>query len=252
MKRFAVTVLCLFTMCALAGAQTPMTVAGTWQMEAPQTGFIVLKVDGEAVNGTVSAAATDAGTAITEGMVRGDTIAFSVQFPNGGRTVKFNGTIEGDAIRFRREVVVPKGAAPGGNAILGANGPSDFTVYRLIETSVWRGTVRNAPTPRNQNPNPNPRAVTLSAKKAPSPHWRWTGTKTVEIRMFTIVNQGLELLAHEVTGDQLAFSYKQGGDVIKCRLARQTAGPFQGTCQSDGGNQSLFIDLTPPASAAAN
>ena len=154
MKRLVITVVCLFTTGALTGAQAPPTAAGTWQMEAPQTGFIVLKIDGDTVSGTVAAAATDSGTTITEGTVRANTIAFSVQFPNGGRTVKFNGTIEGDAIRFMREVIVPKGAAAGGNAILGANGPSDFTVYRLIETSVWTGTVRNAPTPRNQNPNP--------------------------------------------------------------------------------------------------
>jgi hypothetical protein len=229
----------------------PTGANGTWQSDVAPNPTLVLKVEGTRVTGTVAPTATAAGTELTEGSIDGNTLVLKVQFPNNGRTVTFNGTLDGDEIRFTREVVVPKGADPGGNAILGVKGPSDFRVYRIIESSRWTGTARNAPTPRNPSPAPNPRVIGLTARKTTSPHWRWSPSKHLELRTFSLVNQSFELTSYELEGDRLQFSYTQGQNQVTCRLTRQPQGRYEGTCQADGGRLALLVDLAPPEAADA-
>jgi hypothetical protein len=85
------------------------------------------------LTGTVNISGSAVQT-IADGKVDGDAVSFRVQFPDGGRTVTFTGKVDGDEIVFSREVVVPPGANPGGNGILGDGGPATFTVYRVTQT----------------------------------------------------------------------------------------------------------------------
>lgn len=233
--------------CALTHAQTaPGGPAGTWQGDGVPVS-VVLKATASTVTGTVAQGAA-AGTEISDGMIEGNVITFKVQFPNGGRTVMFTGKLDGDSIAFTREVKVPEGAAGGGGGILGANGPSDFTVSRLMTASMWSGTIRNAPSARNPDPMPNPRPVNLGTKKVPAPHWLWRGgEKQLEVRTFTLPMGTFDLSLFQLEGDKLTFSYTRPGpgDEVTCKLARQPEGRFSGTCLLGGGNSQL-IDLTPP------
>jgi hypothetical protein len=239
--------LLLAIMAPHAYAQTePTGATGTWQSDVAPNPTMVLKVSGNTVTGTISTNATAAGVDITEGSIDGNTIVLKVQAANNGRTVTFTGTLDGDEIKFTREVVVPKGADPGGNAILGAGGPPDLRVYRIIEASRWTGTARNAPTPRNPNPQPNPRPIGLAAKKTTSPHWRWSTAKHLEVRTFSLANQMFELTSYELDAERLQFTFNQNQNVVTCRLTSRPKGPYEGTCAGDGGGMSLLVELTPP------
>jgi len=219
--------------------------AGSWVGdERAANATMAFTVDGANLAGTVG------NMAIADGKVDGLTITFKVQFPNGGRTVTFAGTVNGDELKFTRELVVPKDADPGGNGLFGAGGPNEFRMYRSNPASRWSGTLRNGPTARNPNPNPNPRAVGLANRLVPTPHWRWSGAKSLDVRVVTIANQSFELTSYALDGPQLSFSFLQGLNVMQCRLARVPEGRFEGTCQNTGNNNTLLIDLTPPVAAA--
>lgn len=247
------TALSLLLLCVIGGpadAQTaPAGVTGTWQGDGfPVT--MVLRLEGSRVAGNIAQGAAPP-TELTDGSLQGDNVVLKIQFPNGGRTVTFTGTLKGDEISFTREVTVPAGAAPGGGGILGLGGPNELRLTRVITANAWNGTVRNAPTPRNQNPNPFPRPASLSTRKSATPHWLWRGgDKQTEVRTFSIANQVWELNSFELEGDRLTYGFSRPGqgDTVTCSLARQPEGKFSGRCASGaGGGMQLLIDLNPPA-----
>jgi len=101
---FLVVVACLFALAASAA-----DVSGTYVAQVPgrngtmETTF-KLKADGDKLTGTV---VTQRGEAeIKDGKVAGDTISFSQTFERGGNsmTILYKGKVEGNEIKFTREV----------------------------------------------------------------------------------------------------------------------------------------------------
>ena len=101
---FLVVVACLFALAASAA-----DVSGTYVAQVPgrngtmETTF-KLKADGDKLTGTV---VTQRGEAeIKDGEVAGDTISFSQTFELGGNsmTILYKGKVEGNEIKFTREV----------------------------------------------------------------------------------------------------------------------------------------------------
>jgi len=99
-----VVVACLFALAASAA-----DVSGTYVAQVPgrngtmETTF-KLKADGDKLTGTV---VTQRGEAeIKDGKVAGDTISFSQTFERGGNsmTILYKGKVEGNEIKFTREV----------------------------------------------------------------------------------------------------------------------------------------------------
>ena len=89
-------------LCAAVGFAAD--VSGKWSADVPTRGETVkttfmLKVDGEALTGTVES--PQGSVAIANGKVSGDTISFTVEGQGGGSTT-FEGTISGDEIKFKR------------------------------------------------------------------------------------------------------------------------------------------------------
>lgn len=234
---------------AQSGQTAPAGLTGTWKTQGlPWTA--TLKVDGTTVTGSVSDG-VGFSAEIYEGRIDANTVSFKARSADGDRTVTFVGTVRGDEIVFTREVQVRPGGDPGGNAILGAAGPREFTMARAGSATEWTGTIRNAPTPRNPSPNPNPRPVTLATKKAPAPHWRWRGgEKEMEVRTFSLPMGTFELNSFELEGDRLTYSYSRpaAGDEVRCELTR-AAQKFEGRCESLVGGFQVLIELIPPAAA---
>lgn len=225
----------------------PAGVAGTWDIQDTPFSIVLEVTDGQ-VSGQIVQNANR--TPIREGTVTGQTVTFSAMSPDGARTVIFVGTLEGDEMRFTREVRMREDAPGGGGGLMGLGGPPEFRAHRASPASeVWTGTIRNAPTPRNATPNPNPRPVTLSTRKMPDPQWRWRGgEKELDVRLFAINANTFTVSAYELPGDQLSFSYSRPGpgDEVACNLTRQPEGLFAGRCQASGGGFNVLIDLTPP------
>ena len=129
---------------ALAFAVAQDLATGTWKADdvgfAPWT--FQLSADGARLTGTVSQGGSDGTntttltgtTAIYNGVIDGNTISFQCDSPDGGRTIKFTGTIQGDSIVFEREVQLRAGAYPGMNGIYGASGATHFTAHRVAAT----------------------------------------------------------------------------------------------------------------------
>lgn len=238
---------------AQAGQTAPAAPTGAWKtLGLPWTA--TLKADGTALTGTVSDG-VGFSAEIFEGRIDGNTLTFKARSADGDRVVTFIGTIRGDEIQFTRDVEVRSGGNPGGNTILGAAGPREFTMHRAgsaMDAMTWTGTIRNAPTPRNATPNPNPRPVTLAAKTAPSPHWRWRGgDKEIEVRTFTLPMGTFELNTFEFEGDRLTYSFSRpaAGDEVRCELTR-AGQKFEGRCESLAGGFQVLIELIPPSAAA--
>ena len=220
---------------------------GIWEVDDQPAWNIVLEATGEKVTGRVVQGNQE--ISIPETTIAGDQISFTVKSPDGDRTITFVGTRKGDAISFKRTVVVREGGAQGGAALMGGNnGPAEFITRRATGTR-WSGTVRNAPTPRNPDPPPNPRPAVVATRKVPDPHWRWRGgDKELTVRMFTMANQSFPVNGFELAGDRLTFSISRPGpgDEVTCTLQRQADGLFRGRCQADTGNYVQLIELTPP------
>jgi hypothetical protein len=94
--------------CALAVAAFAADVTGKWTYEmqgrnGAMTGTLNLKADGNTVTGTVSGRGGD--TEISDGKIDGDTVTFTVvrEFNGNKATMKYNGTVTGDGIKFKVE-----------------------------------------------------------------------------------------------------------------------------------------------------
>jgi hypothetical protein len=119
---------------------------GAWKAEegvafAPWT--FTLKAEGAKVTGTVrqggasgttTTSLTEA-TAIYDGAIDGNNVAFKCDSPDGGRTIAFSGVIAGDVITFTREVKVQPGGYPGMSGIYGASGATHFTAKRVLAST---------------------------------------------------------------------------------------------------------------------
>ncbi|HEX5000704.1 MAG TPA: carboxypeptidase-like regulatory domain-containing protein [Terriglobia bacterium] len=103
--------------------------AGTWRA-SEFASQITLTVDGTAVAGDIWPA-SGAPAPITSGFADGNDISFTVDSPDGQRTVTFKGTRDGAAISFTRSVVVLAEGSPGGDGIYGAQGPKAFAATRI-------------------------------------------------------------------------------------------------------------------------
>jgi hypothetical protein len=84
-------------------------VSGKWTYETqgrngPQTATLMLKQDGEKLSGTVSGG-RGGDVEISEGMVHGDNVMFSVtrEFNGNSVTMKYNGAISGDEMKLTIE-----------------------------------------------------------------------------------------------------------------------------------------------------
>ena len=254
MKGFSCVALLLFASIALVAQQAapaPQSAspgfAGIWEVDDQPAWNIVLEAAGAKVTGKVVQGNQEA--PILETTIAGDQISFTVKSPDGDRTITFVGTRKGDAISFKRTVVIREGGNPGGPALMGGNsGPAEF-ITRRATGARWLGTVRNAPTPRNPDPPPNPRPAGIATRKIPDPHWRWRGgEKELTVRMFTLANQTYPVNGFELAGDRLTYSFSRPGpgDEVTCSLQRQPDGQFRGRCQADTGNFVQLIELTPP------
>jgi hypothetical protein len=224
----------------------PSGPGGTWEVEGQPLWTIALEVNGDVLTGTVVQGRLE--HEIFDGSVAGDTVTFKARSADGDRIVSFTGRFDGDVIQFTRDVTILDGGVAGGNALMGGNGPSEFTVRRS-NPDRWMGEIRNAPTQRNPTPNPNPRQVTVTTRQVPDPHWRWRGgEKEITVRRFGFNNNSFELDAFELADDRLAYSYSRPGpgDEVRCELTRQPGGDFAGMCRAGAGNFTVFITLTPP------
>jgi hypothetical protein len=102
--------------------------AGTWTADLAGTFIVNLTLAGSRVEGTFGDGLYS--QSVTEGTVTGTTVSFKIRSPNGERTVRFAGALEGDAIRFTRQVDVRPGGPPGGTGMYGVGGPASFVVVR--------------------------------------------------------------------------------------------------------------------------
>ncbi len=94
--------------CCLALGAFAADVTGKWTYEmrgrnGAMTATLNLKADGEKLTGTVSGRGGD--TEISDGKVDGDNISFSVvrEFNGNKFTMKYNGTVSPDGIKFKVE-----------------------------------------------------------------------------------------------------------------------------------------------------
>ena len=121
-----------FTINVPDGARTPF--AGAWDAaypNAPRPFNFALSIARGAVTGNVTAGGGALTLPILEGTADERTITFKVNSPDGGRTLTFTGTLDGDRISFVRDVVVPPGGDPGGAALWGVSGARTFTAQRI-------------------------------------------------------------------------------------------------------------------------
>ena len=123
--------LLFFTINSTDAEATPF--AGTWDAafpNAPRPFNFSLTIANRRVTGNVTAGGGALTLPVLDGTVDGGTLTFKVNSPDGGRIITFTGTVEGSTISFQRDVEVPPGANPGGNALWGTTGPRTFTARR--------------------------------------------------------------------------------------------------------------------------
>ena len=116
-----------------ASEETVSGFAGVWDAafpEAPRPFTFWLTISGGKVTGSVTAGAGALSVPILEGRADRRVVTFKVNSPEGGRTITFTGTLDGDAISFVRDVAVPSGGDSGGNALWGVSGPRTFAARR--------------------------------------------------------------------------------------------------------------------------
>ncbi|HEX5108174.1 MAG TPA: alpha/beta hydrolase [Vicinamibacterales bacterium] len=112
-------------------ALTPF--AGTWDAafpNAPRPFTFSLTIANGRVSGSVTAGGGALNLPVVEGAADQRTLMFKVNSPDGGRVITFTGSVDGDTISFQRDVLLPPGADPGGNALWGTTGPRTFTAQR--------------------------------------------------------------------------------------------------------------------------
>lgn len=122
-----------FTIKSSDGRTSPLI--GTWgavypAIESSAAVKFELQVDGSKVTGSYSARNAQVFDTY-DGLVDGNTISFKIKSPEGTRTISFTGTLEGDQISFRRDVVVAPGGRTGGAYIWGSGGPKTFSAARI-------------------------------------------------------------------------------------------------------------------------
>ncbi|MGH9255662.1 MAG: hypothetical protein ACRD3C_13970 [Vicinamibacterales bacterium] len=122
------------TIGVLPGAQ--VRISGIWQAEVQPNGFwtVELRSEGTMLRGGVSMGTDPA--EITDGRIEGNTLSFTVESPDGDRTIRFSGTINGADIAFTRDVQVRQGGFNGVPDIFGLNAPQTFTLTRLPDGQV--------------------------------------------------------------------------------------------------------------------
>jgi pimeloyl-ACP methyl ester carboxylesterase len=101
---------------------------GLWEAEfpnVPRPFNVQIRIDGTRVTGMWNPNQLP----LIDGSVSGDTLRFSVKSPDGTRTIRFLGTLDGNAIAFHREVDAPPGTGQG-PGIFGAAGARTFTATR--------------------------------------------------------------------------------------------------------------------------
>jgi hypothetical protein len=102
--------------------------SGTWTADLAGTFIVSLRRAGSRLEGRFGDGVYS--QPVTDGSVNGTTVSFRIKSPNGERTVRFTGTLEGDSIKFTRLVDVRPGGPPGGSGIYGVGGPASFVVVR--------------------------------------------------------------------------------------------------------------------------
>ena len=120
-----------FTMRSTDAALTPF--AGAWDAafpNAPRPFTFSISISGGTATGNITAGGGALNLPILEGTADAQTLTFTVNSPDGGRTITFRGTINGDTISFVRDVTIQPGGQPGGNALWGTSGPRTFTARR--------------------------------------------------------------------------------------------------------------------------
>jgi hypothetical protein len=106
---------------------------GKWLTDGgPERAVFEFQVEGNKLTGSVTRLDQPNIQVIKyDGTVDKETITFTVPTPDGSRTVKFSGKLNGDSIVFNRQAALTSpDARPGGNGILGMNGPVTVTVRR--------------------------------------------------------------------------------------------------------------------------
>jgi len=106
---------------------------GKWLTDGgPERAVFEFQVNGGKLTGTVTRLDQPNIQIVKfEGTVDKESISFTVQTPDGSRAVKFSGKLNGDSILFNREAALTSPSArPGGNGILGMNGPATVAVKR--------------------------------------------------------------------------------------------------------------------------
>jgi hypothetical protein len=113
---------------------TPTPFAGKWDApfpNAPRPFNFSLTIANRKVTGGITAGGGALNVPVLEGTADSGKLMFKVSSPGGGRRIiTFTGTVEGDLISFQRDVLVPPGGEPGGNALWGTDGPRTFTARR--------------------------------------------------------------------------------------------------------------------------
>ncbi|MBI4486922.1 MAG: PD40 domain-containing protein [Acidobacteria bacterium] len=104
---------------------------GIWQAEVQSNGFWTIELRSEGTNLTGAVSMGTDPVEITDGRVEGNIVSFVVETPDGDRTLRFNGTVTGEAIAFTREVQVRQGGFVGLSDIFGVKAPNTFTLTRL-------------------------------------------------------------------------------------------------------------------------
>ena len=108
MKRVA-SVICVLAVAGLARAEDKPNPTGTWTYTAEVNGqsievTIKLKLEGDQLTGTVSAADTEG--KIEDAKYQDGDVSFKVNFEKDGNklTIKYKGKIKGDTFKGKREV----------------------------------------------------------------------------------------------------------------------------------------------------
>ena len=120
-----------FTINSTDAASAPF--AGAWEAafpNAPRPFTFSISISGGTATGNVTAGGGALNLPILEGTADARTLTFKVNGPDGGRTIAFTGTIDGNTISFVRNATIQPGGRPGGNALWGTSGPRTFTARR--------------------------------------------------------------------------------------------------------------------------
>jgi pimeloyl-ACP methyl ester carboxylesterase len=121
-----------FTIASTEAALSPF--AGRWEApfaNAPRPFNFSLTIADRQLTGSITAGGGALTVPVLEGTSDAGTLMFRVKSPAGGRIITFTGNVEGDTILFRRDVLVPPGGEPGGNALWGTDGSRTFMARRV-------------------------------------------------------------------------------------------------------------------------